>query len=320
MEPHIHRGVAAVLAMALGCAASTGAGPGPDSPPSRPARGEAPEAVAASDRCADGACPAAFLERAVRDRTAGRLDEALTHVRRALALDSRSVQAFHQLVLVHLAQAEGDASSLDRAALACRQGMQIDDGFAPLHNTCGVVDARRGRIVEALARFERAYTLDPELFEAWMNFGHVTLSFRGYEDAERAFRAALETRPDDYDARIGLGIALRGLRRLDEAREHYEHARRLDPGRPEAWYNLGILHQDHLGGTVEDYERATTYFEAFVAKAEGDPDYSEAVEEVVRCCPPARSERGAQECRPGRLANLRAAIDALGGSPGPRRC
>ena len=262
---------------------------------------------------ADRGCVAAYLNLAIVQRQTERLDEARANVRRALAIDATNVHAFHQLVLVHLAEARTDVGALELASLACRQGAQIDASFAPLHNSCGVVDVDRGRIVEALARFERAYTLDPTLYEAWMNFGQITLSFRGYEDAERAFRGALEAEPNDYDALIGLGVAVRGLGRMDAAREHYEQARAVSPDRPEAWYNLGILYQDHLDGQPEQLSRAEAYYETFVSKAHGDPEYAEAVDEVLRCCPVTRNGRAPRECRPGRLQNLRRAIGALGG-------
>jgi tetratricopeptide (TPR) repeat protein len=141
-----------------------------------------------------------------------------------------------------------------------------------------------------------------------MNFGQITLSFRGYEDAEDAFSAALGVRPDSYDALIGLGVALRGLGRVSEAEERYEVARRLDPERPEAWFNLGILHQDHLEGTPTDLAAAMNNLETFLEKADGQPVYADEVTEVSRCC-----ARGAgRTCRPGRLQNLRAALRAMG--------
>jgi tetratricopeptide (TPR) repeat protein len=260
------------------------------------------------------------LNLAIVQRQTERLDEALLNVRRALAIDARSVHGLHQLVLVHLAEARNDPPALELAALACRQALIVDESFAPLHNTCGIVDVEGGRVVEALARFERAFGIDPRLYEAWMNFGQITLSFRGYEDAERAFRGALEAQPSDYDARIGLGVALRGLRRFAEARAQWEAARTIAPERPEAWYDLGLLHQEHLGGQLPDLTRAELFFETFVRKASDDPSFTEAIDEVTRCCPVERSARTRRECRPGRLQNVRSAIDAISRAESPRGC
>jgi len=284
------------------------------------ASGRTAEARRAFEEAArrDRGCTEAWIDLAVLQRREGRLDAALRNLRRALAIDSRNVIAFHEMALVHLARSDEDIRALELAAVVCRQAELVDDTHAPIYNTWGMVDVARGRVVEALAKFERAYTLDPTMFEAWMNFGQITLSFRGYADAERAFRAALELRPRSYDALIGLGVALRGLDRPGEARERYLLARRIDPDRPEAWFNLGVLHQDHLDGTVEDLARAEELLETFVAKADGDPDYAEQVDEVVRCCP--RNGQRGRACRPGRLQNIRDALDALGGSPADGGC
>lgn len=262
----------------------------------------------------DRGCVAAYLNLAVMLRERGDLPEALLELRRALAVDADNVHALHQMVLVHLARAEQDTSALELAELACRQGMMVTEDWAPLHNTCGIVDAERGHVVEALARFERAFTLDPTLLEAWMNFGQITLSFRGYADAERAFRRAIELAPQEYDAHIGLGIALRGLRRTDEANRQYRRAIAVAPSRPEAYYNLGILSQEHREGSVDDLRRASELFQTFVDRAGDDTSYREQVAEVERCCPEeTRGRRGSAECRPGRLQIIRQSLRALGG-------
>ena len=266
---------------------------------------------------ADRTCTEGWMNLGLLARRRGNLDEATVHLRRALAVDSAYVQAFHELALVHLDRAQEDASQLDVAAIVCRQAQQIDPEYAPLYNTWAIVDLQRGRVVEALQKLEHATTLDPELFEAHMNFGQITLSFRGYEDAERAFHAALALRARDYDALVGHGIALRGLHRVDEARERYAEARGVDPTRPEAWFNLGVLHQDHLEGSVEDLRRAEGFFETFVSRANGDPDFAEEVEEVERCCAPGRGRAARSRCHPGRLQNLQSALHALGGGPAP---
>jgi len=280
----------------------------------RAGRGEQAERTLRDAVREDRGCVAAYLNLAVLLRQRGDLAGALLELRRALAVDAQDIHALHQMVLVHLARAEQDASALELAELTCRQGLMVTEDWAPLHNTCGIVDVERGRVVEALARFERAFTLDPGLLEAWMNFGQVTLSFRGYADAERAFRRAIEIDSEEYDAHIGLGIALRGLGRVDEANRQYRRAIAVSPSRPEAYYNLGILSQEHREGSLEDLERAGELFETFVDRAGDDADYRQQVADVQRCCPQGMQRgRGSTECRPGRLQIIRQSVRALGG-------
>jgi cytochrome c-type biogenesis protein CcmH/NrfG len=67
---------------------------------------------------------------------------------------------------------------------------------------------------------------------------------RGFEEAEHAYRAALDLRPKDYEARLGLALALRGQldaknkeRLLPEIEKQRELARKAAPGRGEAQAN-----------------------------------------------------------------------------------
>jgi tetratricopeptide (TPR) repeat protein len=272
------------------------------------ARGDAARAEAHFRRSVAGpACAEGYINLAILERRRGELESALANLRRALAIEARSVEAVHEIALVYLDQSRDDIRLLSLAELTVHQAAQIDPDFAPLHNTWGVVLAQQGRIVEALTKFERAYTLDRDFYEAYENFGQITLSFRGYEDAERAFRNAVRIRPASYDAHIGLGVALRGLARLGDAEAEYERAIELDEARAEAWYNLGVLHQDHRDATPDNLRSARSFFTTFVEHAGTDADYAEEVEEVTRCCT-AR----ARECRPGRLQNIHTALEANG--------
>ena len=62
----------------------------------------------------------------------------------------------------------------------------------------------------AVKEFQTAAQLDPHFFEAQMNLAAINLSFRGFDKAEAAYRKALEMHPNDYDAHLGLALALRG--------------------------------------------------------------------------------------------------------------
>ncbi|UJR80358.1 tetratricopeptide repeat protein [Sandaracinus amylolyticus] len=173
---------------------------------------------------------------------------------------------------------------LDLAEVVCRQAQLIDGGYAPIYNTWGLINVQQGNIIAALAKFERAFNLDPNLFEAYMNFGELTLSFRGYEDAGRAFTRATELRSDSYDAWLGLGAALRGLRQTEQAQAAYERAIAIDANRPEAYFNLGLLHNDYMGGSEADLRRAQQYYRDFAQRAGSRPELADVVQSVNRTC------------------------------------
>ena len=56
------------------------------------------------------------------------------------------------------------------------------------------------------------------------------------------FTKAIELAPKNYDAMVGLGIALRGLKDLDGAEAAYKKAKSTSTRkRGDAYYNLGVL-------------------------------------------------------------------------------
>lgn len=264
------------------------------------ARADFEQAVRRDPRCAEG-----YVNLGALQREGGELSESKRNVRRALAIDARLLPAFNELALLHLLEAGDDERKLDLAEVVCSQAQKIDAEFAPIYNTWGLIDLRRRRITDAAAKFRRALSLDPGLFAAHMNYGRIALSFRAYDDARVAFESALSLREGSFDALIGLGVALRGLGRIDEAEERYAEARQRDPARPEPDFNLGVLYQDFRSGSRDDMNRARQHFQRFLQKAGAGSDYEDAVAEVTRRCKPqAGRHRGRRTCLVGRLQTI----------------
>lgn len=269
----------------------------------------------------DNQCTEAYVNLAAIQRQRGgeQTREALNNLRRALAIESDYLPAFNQMALLYLdlAQGQNNTQMLDLAGVVCRQAQLINRDYAPIYNTWGLVNLRKDNLIEALSLFERARTLDPAMFEAHMNFGSITIAFRGYEDARTAFARAVELRGGSYDAHIGLGAALRGLRQLPQAQAEYERAIEIDANRPEAYFNLGIIYQDYMSGSIDDLNRAKGYYDQFIQRARSGSAYTSTVEDVQRRCQQQqqsgnrRRRRRSTDCRPGRLQNIEVALDAL---------
>jgi len=261
----------------------------------------------------DPQCTSGYTNLAIVQRAQGQSDEALKNLRRALAIESDYLAAFNQMALLHYDRGRrGNAAELDLAEVVCRQAQMLDANYAPIYNTWGLIKVFKGDVISALRFFQRAITLDPDLFEAQMNFGEVTISFRGYEDGRKAFARAVELQPNNYDAIIGLGTALRGLERFAEAETQYERAKQLDARRPEAYFNLGVLYQDYKSGSVDDLKKAKGYFSEFLKQAGKAPEFRSSVEDVSnRCADKPSKSRGAPKCRPGRMQNIDISVEAM---------
>ncbi len=232
------------------------------------------------------------------------------NLQRALALDDSFMPAFNQLAIYYLEQARGDTGRtkgsmvvsgsskkrinkqrLDLAALVASQAQKKNPNYAPIHNTTGLILVELENYNGAVKAFKRAVALNPEFFEAQMNYAAVNLSFRGFGEAEKAYRAALKLRPDTYEAHIGLALALRGSinnqnysQNVAEAQKHLDAAKELEPTRPEAYYNEAILAQEfrakraeNMDATIKAFNKAKSQYQSFINKAKGKEGFEEAV-------------------------------------------
>ncbi len=244
-------------------------------------------------------------------------DCAKRNLQRALAIDDAYMPAFNQLALFYFQQAKkragavrssgkgsrgrsiatnaalgkrADVQQLELAALVCSQAVRKNPNYAPIFNTSGLIQNELGQVNGAVASFANATKLNPKFFEAQMNLAAVNLSFRGFEQAERAYRKALEMRPNDYDAHLGLALALRGQitdanydAQLAAVQGELDQAKKIDPARPDAVYNEGILTQEYKaksGGdkakTIAALQSAKGIYQDFLGKAAGKAEYAGA--------------------------------------------
>lgn len=116
----------------------------------------------------------------------------------------------------------------------------------------------------AIAILEEAAKAEPPSAEAFFLLGNAYAQVGRLEEAEEAYRSALELRPDDADTLSNLGVVLYQMHRLSEAVEQFAHAARLQPDDAEIRYNLG--------GALYALGRIEEAIEAFEAARAQDPD------------------------------------------------
>jgi tetratricopeptide (TPR) repeat protein len=236
-------------------------------------------------------------------------DRAKKNLQRALAIDDSYQPAFNQLALYYLEMAKqkagrsgkqqktatfaktkkADQAQLELAALVCSQAIRKNPNYAAIHNTAGLIQVELQVINSAVQEFQTAAKLDPSFFEAQMNYAAVNLSFRGFKQAEDAYRNALKVRPNDYDAHLGLALAIRGQindsnfdKYVADAQKELDECKRIAPDRAETLYNEAILTQEYKakgGGAnaVPMLEQAATIFESFIQKAGSGAEFAVAV-------------------------------------------
>ena len=237
------------------------------------------------------------------------LGRAKKYIQSALAVDDGFMPAFNQLAILYMEtanqkagrdakrktatsgakQKKVDTQALELAALVCSQAVRKNPKYAPVHNTAGMIQVELGNLNSAVGEFNTARTLDPTFYEAQMNYAAVNLQFRGFAQAEEAYRAALKMRPSDYDAHLGLALALRGQiddsnfdKKVAEAAAEIDAAKKAAPDRAETYYNEAILTQEYKaksGGKSSEGEliNAKGLFGQFVQKAGSAAEFADAV-------------------------------------------
>jgi tetratricopeptide (TPR) repeat protein len=165
---------------------------------------------------------------------AGRPDESLPHLQRALELKPHYPETLNTLgnVLNQLGR-PGEALPL------LEQALQIQPRFALAQNTLGIVLMSLARANEGIARFQQAVEIDPALAQARVNLGWALANQGRAAEAISQFEEARRLQPDWADAELKWGITLAMNGRMADAIPHLQRAVELQPENPETRYLLG---------------------------------------------------------------------------------
>jgi len=216
---------------------------------------------------------ALLFDKAKQTNNKAGYDEAIGSIRRALALDAESMAAYQLLAQIYYHTAESDRAKLKLAQLVCDEAKKIDQNYAPIYNTLGLIKLRSKDVTGALTEFRKAVSIDPGLTEAQLNVAAISLSSRNYKQAEDAFQAVLKKLPSHVESTIGMGVALRGQRKNDEAENWYKKVLQIDAKYCGALYNLGLIFQDYKSGSPDELNKGKDYYNKYIACERGDKEH-----------------------------------------------
>lgn len=196
--------------------------------------------------------------------------------------------------------------SIDGILAASAKALDLESGLAEAHASRGLALSLRERHPEAMAEFDQAIALDPNLFEAYYFYARACFTQGKLDEAARLFQRAAEIKPDDYQALLVLINVLRSLGREQEmkiaAREGVARAERelvLRPENARAAY-LGALGLAALGEldrakewagralTIDPDDRLAKYNVACFYSLEGE--HERAIGLLVELLPRATHE------------------------------
>ncbi len=128
-----------------------------------------------------------------------------------------------------LIEAQQDSAMPEAALATARKGVTRFPASAPLHCWMGLELKDSGQFVPARTHLENAVRIDPGYAVTYAVFGDLAMKEEKYEEAGRHFRTAVEKRPEDAEAHIGLSRALEKMGRASEAIQALETAAGAGP-------------------------------------------------------------------------------------------
>ena len=132
---------------------------------------------------------------------------------------------------------------IDEAIAHGEKALALQPGFAEVHVNLGNALREKGRNDEALGHYRQAVGLRPDLAVARYNLGAALLSGGQADEAQAEFRKAVELAPDYVRARMALGGLLLGQGKADEAAAQAEKVLAPRPDEAEALHLLGQARQ-----------------------------------------------------------------------------
>lgn len=192
-------------------------------------------------------------------RRLGKLDESIAACREATRLDPDFADAYNNLANA-LVDRQRDAEAVEALNHLIALRPQVIDQRLMLARALMQLPGRAAEAVEAL---ESLLKLAPCNASAFNNLGVALRKLKRNEEADRAYRRAIAIAPDDPGILSNHGTLLMELEREDEAIVLFRKAIEHKPGFGEAHLNLGLVLRSRM------------------RLAEAIP----AVREAVRLCP-----------------------------------
>lgn len=176
------------------------------------------------------------FQRAVQLQQQGQLDAAANACQKVVDQVPQEPDPLHLLGLIRKQQGQfAEAERLLRASI------EKAPARAHFHGNFGNLLAGLGRHADAERAYRQALLLDPRFRAARLGLARVLNEAGIHHAAETEARALLTDNASDPEALSVLGIALAGQARYDEAEKAYRAALELAPGYGAARHNLGAM-------------------------------------------------------------------------------
>jgi tetratricopeptide (TPR) repeat protein len=207
----------------------------------------------------DAAYPYALYLRAMMMATTGNRQQACALLEEACRLrpESRDMHAM-------LARVYADLGRAGEALEILSKLTEAGNTSAAIALDRGALAGRLGKFRLAMASYDAALSLDPDLADAWSGKANLLHEHGHYAEALRCHDAAIGRQPDNVEAICNRAATLNRLGHLEEALSESSRALKIAPDDPGAWTACGCTLMQ-----MDDPEQAMRCFEQALQIAPG---------------------------------------------------
>jgi predicted O-linked N-acetylglucosamine transferase (SPINDLY family) len=184
--------------------------------------------------------------------------------KKVFQIDREIIQIFQQGLSSH------QRGQLAQAKIAYEKVLKKQPKHFDCLHLLGVIALQTKNPELAEDFISRAIEVNANFPSAYSNRGMALKELKRFDDALASYDKAIALKPDYADALYNRGNTLKELKRLDDALASYDKAIAHNPERAEAFYNRGIVLQEvkRLDDALASYDKALTlkpyYAEAFL--------------------------------------------------------
>jgi tetratricopeptide (TPR) repeat protein len=150
------------------------------------------------------------------------------------------------------------AQDLEGALAEFEAAAALAPQVAVAHSRMGLIFRRMGEYDQAIDCFIAAIRRDPFSFSDTLNLAELYHFLGRVQEAVQAYLHAVELRPRDFDAQLNLGVCYQQTGDFVQALDRFQRAIDIDPDRPHAYVNKGVA----LDAQAKYYEAVRAYKEA----------------------------------------------------------
>ncbi len=165
-------------------------------------------------------------EAGVKSIAEGRVPLGLASLKQAVEIEPQNA-LYHNAVGAVLL----NVGRFPDAQAAFQKAVELDATYADAFHNLGSAYAEQGKWEEAIGAYKKALaqTIYASPESTYNNLGYAYWALDRRQEAEEAFRAALQLEPKLVPSHFWLAVLLQKEGRKDEAKRHFQAARDLEP-------------------------------------------------------------------------------------------